>query len=314
MVEQKYVQSQLAKINFGTGRINRAEVNELHKILFEDETIYECVSGFYEGGVALLVATDIRVLLIDKKPMGFLNVDDVRFDMISDLDYSHRILGAQININCGMRSLTFKSYNQQRLRKLIGHVQQRMSEIKRELTEHASVQKQHLEDINKQLQMYLMAQQQALEKQIKENSVDIQPVKPSPQLADYLFAQRLLEDFHNGGSKIRDDSNPNLAIQQVNRQNEVVVINGQNKEFIEEPNTQNDQELLKEIAEDGRREVFGLKNSKTHDESGNSLASNERSTGQFKPNPRPDMTLFNIAYAKLPYLLKTRRYRQPYMS
>lgn len=314
MVEPKYVQSQLEKINFGKGRVNRAEVNELHKILLEGETIYECVSGFYEGGVALLVATDIRVLLIDKKPMGFLNVDDVRFDMISNLDYSHRILGAQININCGMRSLMFKSYNQQRLRKLIGHVQQRISEIKREMNDHASVQKQHLEDINKQLQMYLMAQQQALEKQIKATAVDIQPLKPSPQLADYLFAQRLLEDFHNGGSKINDDSNSNLAIEPENKQGDGLTINAQTKEFIEEPNTQNDQELLKEIVEDGRREVFGLKNSKNSEQKETPIASIKQSTGQIQTNSRPDMALFNIAYAKLPYLLKTRRYRQPFMG
>ena len=144
MVDRDYVRSQLAKIGFGGGRFNQAEIKELENILLPDETIYECVNGYYEGGVALLVATDIRVLLIDKKPMGFLNVDDVRFDMISDIDYSHRIVGAQININCGMRNLLFKSYNQARLRKAIGHIQQRMSEMKKELTLQATVQKKHL--------------------------------------------------------------------------------------------------------------------------------------------------------------------------
>ena len=143
MVDRETVQNQLDKIGFGSSRINRAELRELENILLPDEIIYECVNGYYEGGVALLVATDIRVLLIDKKPMGFLNVDDLRFDMISDIDYNHRIFGAQIVINCGMRNLVFKSYNQPRLRKTIGHIQQRMSELKREQNQHASDQKGH---------------------------------------------------------------------------------------------------------------------------------------------------------------------------
>jgi hypothetical protein len=46
------------------------------------EEIYELVNGIYEGGFAIVVATDVRLLLIDKKPMNYLNVEDLRFDMI----------------------------------------------------------------------------------------------------------------------------------------------------------------------------------------------------------------------------------------
>jgi len=315
MVDAKYVQSQLAKIKFGGGRVNRAEVNELQFVLLDDEKIYECVNGFYEGGVALLVATDIRVLLIDKKPMGFLNVDDMRFDMISDLDYSHRILGARIAINCGMKNLIFKSYNQARLRKLIGHVQQRMSEMKRELNEHASVQKQHLEDINKQLQMYLLAQQQTLEKQLKQKT-EVPPIKPSPQLADYLFAQRLLEDFHNNNSPKISDNEVNNNQPRVNIiDKEINSTNTYQDGIVDKSSVaNNDQALLDEIVEAGRREVFG-KAAKPADLKKASLAHQEQNDiGTIAVNQGVDMTLFRIAYAKLPYLLKTRRYRQPFSA
>lgn len=291
MVDLIYVEKQLKEIKFNAARVNRAEVRELQNILLPDEKIYECVNGFYEGGVALLVATDIRVLLIDKKPMGFLNVDDLRFDMISDIDYSHRAFGAQISINCGMRNLVFKSYNQPRLRKLIGHVQHRMSEIKREQNDHASKQKEHLEEINKQLQMYLLAQQQQLERQIANNQQP-QPIKPSPQLADYLFAQRLLEDFQSKTSPAltTPEKTEPAKIEETNSYQAV-----------------NDQALLEEMAEAGRLEVFG----------GTDKVSHTKKIAGVQPvvsssHQGVDLTPFKIAYAKLPYLLKTRRYKQPF--
>lgn len=296
MVDLNYVEKQLKEIKFNAARINRAEVKELQNILLPDETIYECVNGYYEGGVALLVATDIRVLLIDKKPMGFLNVDDLRFDMISDIDYSHRAFGAQIAINCGMKNLVFKSYNQPRLRKLIGHVQHRMSEIKREQNDHASKQKEHLEEINKQLQIYLMAQQQQLERQMAANQQP-QPLKPSPQLADYLFAQRLLEDFQSKTDK------PSLAIPEKEEKL---------PEKIEIPHNQaiSDQALLEEMAEAGRLEVFGGTDKVSHNKK---LAISQQPLISSRQEVQgADLTPFKIAYAKLPYLLKTRRYKQPF--
>ena len=202
MVSKKSVVEQLKKIGFNHEAWGRAEAHELHNILIPEEEIYECVNGIYEGGFALLVSTNLRVLLVDKKPLNYLTVEDLRFDMINEIDYSHRLLGAQIDISTGSRDLRFRSYNQQRLRKLINHVQHCMAEAKAKQNEHQEDQKQHLQDINTQLQTYLFAQhqqQQQLHQQLQNtqmgtvpNVPDVQPIRPSPELADYLFAQSLL--------------------------------------------------------------------------------------------------------------------------
>ncbi|HSX47612.1 MAG TPA: PH domain-containing protein, partial [Patescibacteria group bacterium] len=92
----------------------------------------------------------MRVLLVDKKPLNYLTVEDMRFDMISEMDYSHRLLGATISISSGDKNLRFRSYNQARLRKLIGHVQHCMAESKKRIDTHQEGQVQHLEQINKQ--------------------------------------------------------------------------------------------------------------------------------------------------------------------
>lgn len=301
MVDLEYVEKQLRNINFGNGRVNRAELKELQNILLEDEIIYECVNGFYEGGVALLVATDIRVLLIDKKPMGFLNVDDLRFDNISDIDYSHRAFGAKINVNCGMKSLQFKSYNQRRLRKLIGHVQHRMSEIKREQSQHATMQKQHLEEINKQLQMYLMAQHQQLQRQLDDSQKEKNILKPNPQLADYLFAQRLMDEFYNKSHQVEASNNLNNIPMTKKADHETEV-------RYENP----DQKIMEEMVEAGRMEVFGGGDKISH----NNITDDKKENKDVfaEGYQGVDVTPFRIAYAKLPYFLKNRRFRNSYSS
>jgi len=207
MVSAESVEQQLKRLKFSPGPWGKAEVRELPKILLSDEEIYECVNGYYEGGFALLVATNIRVLLIDKKPLNYLTVEDLRFDMINEIDYSHRMTGAQISISAGAKNLKFRSYNQPRLRKLINHVQHCIAETKKRQSSHQEGQNQHLEQINQQLQAYLLAQhqnQQELSQRLQQvqlqNNAKLEAplpevVRPSPQLADYLFAQRLMEQY-----------------------------------------------------------------------------------------------------------------------
>jgi hypothetical protein len=205
MVAKDSVEKQLKKINFNANAWGRAEVNELPHILLEHEEIYECVNGVYDGGFALLVATNIRLLLVDKKPMNYLTVEDLRFDMINEIDYSHRLVGARINISAGSKNLSFMSFNQQRLRTAISHVQRCMAEAKKQQSEHAVDQNQHLAQINQQLQAYLLAQHQQQDKlraELEEvqkgarSPEDIhigQTLQPSPELSDYLLARSLME-------------------------------------------------------------------------------------------------------------------------
>jgi len=293
MIELTRLEEQLKAINFKIGRVNRPEVNELQNILHEDEIIAECVSGFYEGGIALLVATDLRVLLIDKKPMGYLNVDDIRFDNINDIDYSHRLMGAQISISCGMKTLFFKSYNQPRLRSLITKVQHRISQIKQEQHQHELSQKEHLENINKQLQMYLLAQHQQIEQQLlSRNSEPIKTVKPSPQLADYLFAQRLLENFNNSTTNSNLESNDFSETDQ--------------PDFDQSVNYVNQEQLTQELVAAGRQEVQA--HSQTNMEQ--FKQSTAHTLHKHMMHKERDVRPIKIAYSKLPYLLRTRRYHK----
>lgn len=285
MIDMKKVEKQLKSIKFDGSVWNRAEARELPNILHEKETIFECANGYYENGFALLVATDMRVLLIDKKPLNFLTVEDLRFDMINEIDYSHRLMGATITISTGSKTLKFKSYNQPRLRKLINHVQHRMADIKAEAEEKTENQQQHLEEINKQLQMYLLAQHQQLQQQIQRgheaSEAAVDHIKPSPQLSDYLFAQRLLEQFQ--GSPM-PTSTPTAAA-------------------APSPPSPPDPQLNDELLAEGQREIFGKVMQPPPPAAAPVPASGLPKSLEINP--------LKIAYSKLPMMLRNRKFGRP---
>jgi hypothetical protein len=130
MVHWEKVEDQLDCIGCNFKYWGRSEAKELCHVLFDSETIAHCVNGQYVNGFAMLVATDHRVLLIDKKPLNFVNVEDIRFEMISEFDYSHRLLNARVSISTPSKSLVFTSWNMHRLRALLSYVQQRVIEIR----------------------------------------------------------------------------------------------------------------------------------------------------------------------------------------
>lgn len=129
MVSLNSVEQQLKQIGCNFRVWGRAELKELCEILLPGEKIAQAVNGQYEGGFAMLVATDFRVLLIDKKPK-YLTLKDVRFDMITELDFSSRMLNSTIRVYTPNKELRFTAINGVRLRKLFTHTQHKVMEIR----------------------------------------------------------------------------------------------------------------------------------------------------------------------------------------
>lgn len=300
MVSQQSVEEQLKRIHFNHLSWGTTEVRELHNILLPDENILECVNGLYEGGFALLVATEMRVLLVDKKPLNYLTVEDLRFDMISEIDYSHRLFGARISISTGTKNLKFTSYNQPRLRKLINHVQHHMADLKRQQNTHQQDQKQHLEQINQQLQTYLLAQHQQQEslKRELQTARDIsqvkvpEPVEMSPELKDYMLAQRLLMDqlpAHIQATAVQ----PQLAVVP-----EPIALPAP----LPQGDPSNPQ--LADLYAEGMQEIFGRQN-----EPAPELTPVHPVVTQ--PAAALDINPISIAYSKLPMALRNRKFGRP---
>lgn len=133
------IELELSKLGIRNRVWGKPEVRELANILTDDETIVQASSGRYQGGFALLVATNHRLLLIDKK-MWFMSIEDVRFDMITELDFAARLLDATISVRTINKVLRFTSMRQTNLRNLIKYLQDRIMEIRHMMLQQGQAQ------------------------------------------------------------------------------------------------------------------------------------------------------------------------------
>lgn len=129
MVSYATVEKQLKDVGCNFRFWGKSELRELCNILLPGETIAMAVNGQYDAGFALLCATDFRVLLIDKKPK-YLTLKDIRFDMITELDFSGRMMNSTVRIFTPNKELRFTTTNTARLRKLFTHTQHKVMEIR----------------------------------------------------------------------------------------------------------------------------------------------------------------------------------------
>jgi len=123
------VEEQLKHVGCNFKMWGRAEIRELSNVLMPEEKIAQAVNGTYEGGFAMLCVTNYRVLLVDRKPM-LLTIEDIRYDMMAEVDYHNRLWGATVRIFTPMRNLVFSSWSTPRLRKCVNYIQQRVMEIR----------------------------------------------------------------------------------------------------------------------------------------------------------------------------------------
>ncbi len=129
MVSQKSVDQQMKRLGKSFTFFGRAEVKELPSILFPNEIILSCLMGFYGGGTAMMLATNRRLLIVDKK-LWFLSLEELRYDMITDVEFRVRIFQAETVIRSIGKELTFSTWNTPALRKLTQHVQEKLMELR----------------------------------------------------------------------------------------------------------------------------------------------------------------------------------------
>lgn len=153
MISLKNVEEQLKEVGCNFKMWGRGEIRELGNVLMPEEVIAQAVNGTYEGGFAMLCVTNYRVLLIDRKPM-LLTIEDIRYDMMAEVDYHNRLLGATIRVFTPMKNLVFTSWSTPRLRKSVNYIQQRVMEIR----QHGMVAQQQFQGQPLQVMPQMMPQ------------------------------------------------------------------------------------------------------------------------------------------------------------
>lgn len=130
MVHPSIIEARLGELQFRASRWFRAEIHELQHVLMDHEKIIALACGRYFGSFALLVATDQRLLLIDKR-VFFMTIEDTRYDMISEINFNSQLYNSTVTVHTINKVHKFTSIkHKNQLRALTNYVQLRVMEFR----------------------------------------------------------------------------------------------------------------------------------------------------------------------------------------
>lgn len=78
--------------------LGRKEIKELPNILWGEEIVENIIQGTYNNGNGILVATNSRLVFVDKGLLYGLKVEDFSYDKISSIQYETGILMGKLTI------------------------------------------------------------------------------------------------------------------------------------------------------------------------------------------------------------------------
>jgi PH (Pleckstrin Homology) domain-containing protein/putative oligomerization/nucleic acid binding protein len=110
----------------GVGWQTRGEVKELPRILWPDELPLKVIRGSYGSGAGILVATDRRLIFIDKGLMS-LKVEDFGYDKITSVQYRTGMVLGEIDVLASGNRATFKNIEKARVREFGDWLRARIS-------------------------------------------------------------------------------------------------------------------------------------------------------------------------------------------
>jgi Bacterial PH domain/Short C-terminal domain len=130
------IKAQLEHLDGVSKLFGRKEIKELPNILWEDEKLEKLVQGFYAKGNGILVATNKRLIFIDKGLMYGLRVEDFPYDKISSIQYSTGMLLGKITIFTSGNKALIEQIDKSQVKQFGEYVRARISGS----LEHASYQ------------------------------------------------------------------------------------------------------------------------------------------------------------------------------
>ena len=113
------------------------ELQILPKVLWEDERLEKTARGQYSGKFGLLVATNKRVIFLDKGLLFGLRVEDFPYDKITSLQYKTGLIGGTITIYASGNRAEINRVPKDKVRDFCDYIRARTSGI----SPHASSEK-----------------------------------------------------------------------------------------------------------------------------------------------------------------------------
>ena len=108
--QKKRIRDELKAVGVGSIGLRTPESKELVRMLHPDEHIGGVVYGRYADSLGWLVATNLRVIFMDKKPL-FVTTDELTYDVVSGVKRSHAGLFTSVVLHTRLGDYTIRYVN-----------------------------------------------------------------------------------------------------------------------------------------------------------------------------------------------------------
>lgn len=90
--------------------LTRFDIHYLPAVIHPTEHVQGVVYGYNNGESLIIVATDQRVIALEKKPF-YINQDDISYDVVSGVSFSHAGLGSTITLHTRIKDYKVHTLN-----------------------------------------------------------------------------------------------------------------------------------------------------------------------------------------------------------
>lgn len=124
---QKRVIDDMKRLGASKLELLSSEANYLHKVIHHEEQIGGVTFGHHESGYCMLVATNRRVVFLDKKPF-FANVDDITYGVVSGVSFGHAGFGSTLTLHTRIKDIKLMTMNDNSAKIFVDYVELRCLE------------------------------------------------------------------------------------------------------------------------------------------------------------------------------------------
>jgi hypothetical protein len=127
MTHKQRVASELQTSGASRVAMRTMESRYLHNIIKQDEHIMAMVYGHHQEGNVMLVATDKRMIFLDKKPL-FVNDDEISYGMIGGVSVSNAGMGTTVVMHTRIKDYKVVTLNRQSAEKFAEYIESKFQD------------------------------------------------------------------------------------------------------------------------------------------------------------------------------------------
>jgi hypothetical protein len=126
MADIASVEKAIKNLSGGEKFFGRGEIKALPSILWEDELPEKIIQGTYNNGGGILVATNKRLVFVDKGLMS-LKVEDFPYDRITSIQYTTGMLMGGIDIYASGNKAEIKNVTKDQVKPFAEYIRARIT-------------------------------------------------------------------------------------------------------------------------------------------------------------------------------------------